>query len=85
MSAVSDAEFVRLLRKDVDYFTQAMERFEDLIPNVCAPVQDQWRLQAQRRKDFARELEILLDKAEGCIDPLLRGSKNTNGQESASC
>ncbi len=85
MSAISDAEFIRLLRKDVDYFAQAMERFEDLIPNVCAPVQDQWRLQAQSRKEFARELEILLVKAEGCIDPLLQSSENTNGQESASC
>jgi hypothetical protein len=85
MSAVSDAEFIRLLRKDVDYFTQAIERFEDLIPDVCAPVQDQWRLQAQCRKDFARELEILLDKAEGCIDPSQPGSESTNGQRSASC
>jgi hypothetical protein len=84
MSTRSDAEFIRLLKKDVDYFTQAMERFEDLIPKVCAPVQDQWRLQAQVRKDFALELEILLNKAEGCIDPLLQGSERTNGRESAS-
>jgi hypothetical protein len=85
MSAISDAEFIRLLKKDVDYFTQAMERFENLIPSVCAPVQDQWRLQAQARKDFARDLEILLDKAEGCIDPSLPASENKKGQESVSC
>jgi hypothetical protein len=70
MSTISDAEFVRLLKKDVDYFTRALEHFENLIPSVCAPVQDQWRLQAQARKDFALELEILLDRAERCIDPL---------------
>jgi hypothetical protein len=51
---------------------------------VCAPVQDQWRLQAQARKDFALELEILLDKAERCIDPLLQGRENDNGRESTS-
>ncbi len=84
MSAISDAEFVRLLRKDVDYFTRALERFEDLIPDVCAPVQDQWRLQAQSRKDFTLELEILLDKAERCIDPLLQSLENGSGRESTS-
>ncbi len=84
MSAVSDAEFVRLLKKDVDYFTRALERFENLIPDVCAPVQDQWRLQAQSRKDFALELEILLDKAERCIDPLLQGSESGGGRQSTS-
>ncbi|MGA7360219.1 MAG: hypothetical protein WBV26_10310 [Candidatus Sulfotelmatobacter sp.] len=85
MSAVTDAEFVRLLKKDVDYFTRAMERFENLLPSVCAPVQDQWRLQAQARKDFTLELEILLDKAERCVGASLRGAENKNGQESASC
>ena len=84
MSTISDAEFVRLLKKDVDYFTRALERFENLIPSVCAPVQDQWRLQAQARKDFALELEILLDKAERCMDPLLQGRENDNGRESTS-
>ena len=84
MSTISDAEFVRLLKKDVDYFTRALERFENLIPSVCAPVQDQWRLQAQARKDFALELEILLDRAERCIDPLLQGTENDNGRESNS-
>jgi hypothetical protein len=67
MSAVGDEEFLRLLKGDVDYFTRAIERFEDLIPNVCAPLQDQWRLQAQSRRNFALELEILLDKAEDCV------------------
>ena len=68
MSAITDTEFLRLLRKDVDYFRRAIERFENLVPNVCAPVQDQWRLQAQARKNFSLELEILLDKAEQCVD-----------------
>jgi len=71
MSAASDAEFFQMLKKDIDYFTRAIQRFEDLIPAVCAPVQDQWRLQAQARKNFALELEILLDKAERCLDPSL--------------
>jgi hypothetical protein len=71
MSAAGDAEFFKMLKKDIDYFTRAIQRFEDLIPAVCAPVQDQWRLQAQARKNFALELEILLDKAEHCLDPSL--------------
>ncbi|MGA9392367.1 MAG: hypothetical protein WBV69_18210 [Candidatus Sulfotelmatobacter sp.] len=83
MSA-SDAEFVRLLKKDVDYFTRALERFENLIPGVCASVQDQWRLQAQSRKDFALELEILLNKAEQCVDPSLQGAGNGSDRHSAS-
>jgi len=56
MPAASDAEFFKLLKTDIDYFTRALERFEDLIPRVCAPVQDQWRLQAQARKNFAMDL-----------------------------
>jgi hypothetical protein len=83
MSA-SDAEFVRLLKKDVDYFTRALERFENLIPSVCAPVQDQWRLQAQSRKDFTLELKILLGKAEQCVDLPLQGAGNSSGRNSAS-
>jgi hypothetical protein len=71
MSTAGDAEFFKMLKKDIDYFTRAIQRFEDLIPAVCAPVQDQWRLQAQARKNFALELEILLDKAERCLDPSL--------------
>jgi len=68
MSAVSDGEFLRLLKKDIDYFERAVDRFENLIPLVCAPVQDQWRLQAQARRNFALELEILLEKAEECVN-----------------
>ena len=71
MSTAGDAKFFEMLKKDIDYFTRAIQRFEDLIPAVCAPVQDQWRLQAQARKNFALELEILLDKAERCLDPSL--------------
>jgi len=85
MSTTTDAEFLRLLKKDLDYFQGAIERFEDLIPRVCAPVQDQWRLQAQARKNFALELSILLDKAEQCVEASLPASSNKKGQESASC
>jgi hypothetical protein len=84
MSAITDKEFLRLLKKDVDYFKQAIQRFENLIPNVCAPVQDQWRLQAQARKNFSLDLEILLDKAEQCVDLSLRTAIQ-NDQNSASC
>src|SRR6202051_3747222 len=73
MSAISDAEFLRLLRKDIDYFGRAIDRFEDLIPRVCAPVQDQWRLQAQSRRNFTLELEIILDKAEHCVTASMNG------------
>lgn len=76
MSGADDAEFLRLLKKDVDYFTQAIERFEDLIPRVCASIQDQWRLQAQSRRNFALELEILLDTAEKCVADALAGQRN---------
>lgn len=85
MSSMTDAEFLRLVKKDLDYFTRAIERFENLIPSVCAPVQDQWRLQAQARKNFALDLEILLDKAEQCVDPSLVGARNKNNHEPASC
>ena len=84
MSTSTDAEFLRLLREDLDYFKGAIERFEDLIPRVCAPVQDQWRLQAQARKNFALDLAILLDKAEQCVDASLPAAANKKGQESAS-
>jgi hypothetical protein len=84
MSSVGDGEFLRLLKKDIEYFERAVERFEDLIPRVCAPVQDQWRLQAQVRKDFAFELEILLDKAEHCVNDTV-GVKNETHPNSASC
>jgi hypothetical protein len=82
MSSVNDAEFLRLLKKDVDYFNRAIERFENLIPSVCAPVQDQWRLQAQTRKNFTFELELLLEKAKRCAEASLR---NSDRHESASC
>ena len=85
MSTSTDAEFLRLLKKDLDYFKGAIERFEDLIPSVCAPVQDQWRLQAQARKNFAFELTILLDKAERCVGASLPTAANKKGRESASC
>jgi hypothetical protein len=75
MSASRDAEFLQLLKKDVDYFALAVERFEELIPRVCASIQDQWRLQAQTRRNFALELEILLEKAEECVSVSLAGEK----------
>jgi hypothetical protein len=83
MSVAGDEEFFRLLKKDIEYFTRAVERFEDLIPRVCAPVQDQWRLQAQARKNFALDLEILLDKAEQCADPSLQAAGKNTSQNSA--
>jgi hypothetical protein len=64
MSAIAEAEFLRLLRKDIDYFERTMESFEELIPYLSAPVQDQWRLQAQSRRNHTLELMILLEKAE---------------------
>jgi hypothetical protein len=76
MSALSDTEFLRLLRNDVDYFTEAVDRFEALIPRVCASLQDQWRLQAQARRNFTLELEILLDKAEECVHDSLASERN---------
>jgi hypothetical protein len=64
MSPVAEAEFLRLLKKDISYFESVVETFEDLVPHLSAPVQDQWRLQAQSRSNFALELMILLEKAE---------------------
>ena len=84
MSATGDAEFLRLLKKDIDYFAHAVERFEDLIPQVCSSVQDQWRLQAQTRRDFAVELEILLDKAEQCVTASVRAGNNGGHSSSSS-
>jgi len=75
MSVSSDAEFLRLLKNDVDYYSNAVGRFEDLIPRVCASIQDQWRLQAESRRNFALELEILLEKAEECVSGELAGEK----------
>jgi len=82
MSAMTDTAFLQLLKKDVDYFRQATQRFENLVPNVCAPVQDQWRLQAQARKNFALDLEILLEKTEKCVALSLQ---DANKKEPASC
>jgi hypothetical protein len=64
MSAIAEAEFLRLLRKDIDYFERTLESFEELVPYLSAPVQDQWRLQAQSRRTHTLELMILLEKAE---------------------
>ena len=64
MAAPSDQEFLRILQKDIDYYARAFERFEDMIPHVSATIQDQWRLQAQARRNFALELDILLEKAQ---------------------
>ena len=85
MSAIGDAEFIRLLKKDIDYFGRAVERFENLIPRVCAPVQDQWRLQAQARRNFVMDLEILLDKAEQCVSATIGGGNDKRPSDSASC
>jgi hypothetical protein len=84
MSVIGDAEFLRLLKKDIDYFAGAVERFEDLIPRVCASVQDQWRLQAQSRHNFTLELEILLDKAEQCVAASLNGGRSPSRSDNAS-
>lgn len=76
MSAISDKEFLRLLQMDVDYFAQAVNRFEELVPRVCASLQDQWRLQAQSRRNFTFELQILMQKAEECVKTSLALEKN---------
>ena len=79
MSA-ADTEFLRLLKKDIDYFERAVERFEALVPRASAPIQDQWRLQATVRRNFAMELEILLDKAEECASESAALRRNKNGK-----
>ena len=76
MSVISDKEFLRLLQMDVDYFAQAVNRFEELVPRVCASLQDQWRLQAQSRRNFTFELQILMQKAEECVKTSLALEKN---------
>jgi hypothetical protein len=85
MSAEGNREFLRLLKKDIEYFERAIVRFEDLIPRVSAPVQDQWRLQAQARRNFALELEILLEKAEECLDGSVGSQKNKKPSDSLFC
>jgi hypothetical protein len=84
MSATIDAEFLRLLKKDVDYFQRAVDHFEKLIPRVCSPLQDQWRLQAQSRKNFSLDLEILMEKAENCVQLSMQNMPGKSGEESAS-
>jgi len=85
MSAVGDAEFLRLLQKDIEYFERALERFENLIPRVSAPLQDQWRLQAQSRRNFAMELEVLLEKAQQLTGGAARTDGGRKHGDSASC
>lgn len=68
MSAIAEAEFIRLLKKDISYFEQVVANFEELIPYLGAEIQDHWRLQAQARRQFALELMILLQKAEQLSD-----------------
>jgi hypothetical protein len=63
MSSASDAKFCQLLKTDIEYLKHRADLFEDLLPFTSAPVQDQWRLQAQARRNFVLELEILLRKA----------------------
>jgi hypothetical protein len=84
-SAIGDAEFLRLLKKDIEYYKSAVERFEDLIPHVSAPIQDQWRLQAQVRRNFALELEILYTKAQAYAGLTMEGGTNKNPTDSAEC
>ena len=85
MSAIGDAEFLRLLQKDIEYFERAVERFENLIPRVSAPLQDQWRLQAQSRRNFAMELEVLLEKAQQLTGASARADGSRKHGDSASC
>jgi hypothetical protein len=80
MSATTDAEFLRLLQKDVDYFTRSVERFEVLVPRACSSLQDQWRLQAQARKNFTLDLQVLLDKAERCVERALQATQDASHQ-----
>ncbi len=82
MSAAGDREFLRLLQKDIDYYAQALERFENMIPRVSSTLQDQWRLQAQARRNFALELDILLEKAQFAAGVLVTG--NSRPSDSAS-
>jgi len=60
----ADELFLELLQQDTAYLEQAMERIEDLLPQVSAPLQDQWRLEAQTRRDLALGLKILQEKAQ---------------------
>jgi hypothetical protein len=84
MSAITDAEFLRLLKKDVDYFRRAVENFESLVPDACSTLQDQWRLQAQARKNFTLDLEILIEKAERCVETTLQSTHHSGEQKTIS-
>ena len=84
MSIAIDAEFCHLLRKDIEYLTRGIERFEDLLPYASAAVQDQWRLQAQARRIFTMELEILLEKATHSVATSAFQASRRDHSESAS-
>jgi len=85
MSAASDREFLRMLEKDIDYYAQALERFENMIPRVSSTLQDQWRLQAQARRNFALELDILLEKAHVAAGVPAPENSHKLASDSASC
>jgi hypothetical protein len=84
-SPIGDAEFLRLLKEDIEYYESAVQRFEDLIPHVSAPIQDQWRLQAQVRRNFALELEILYAKAQVCAGAAMENESGKKPANSAEC
>jgi len=84
MAAPSDQEFLRLLQKDIDYYARALERFEEMIPRVSSTLQDQWRLQAQARRNFALELDILLEKAQIAAAAPVTGNSHKLTSDSAS-
>jgi len=85
MSTIRDQEFLRLLKKDIDYFERTVECFEDMIPRLSAPLQDQWRLQAQTRRNFVMDLEILLDKTKATIGASLGRERNESALEATRC
>ena len=84
MSIAIDAEFCHLLRKDIDYLKRGIERFEDLLPYASSTVQDQWRLQAQARRIFTMEIEILLEKATHSVATSAFQANRRDHSESAS-
>jgi hypothetical protein len=83
MSAIGDMEFLRLLKEDIEYYERLIERFEDIIPRVSAPIQDQWRLQAQSRRAFVMDLEILCRKAEACARAVLGPAEGRHAEPRA--
>ncbi len=81
MFSSNDLEFLRLLKTDIDYFTRSVDRFESLVPGVCSTLQDQWRLQAQARRNFTFDLQLLMEKAERCVQlALQRGHEDERRQ-----